>query len=123
MTEQVGIRFEDGTVNLPVTEPLKEEIEKGAERMGISNAAACRMWIQMGRQLADQYDPKNLHENKINEKDPLTALIESKVSEGKNNAASLEEIEESVINEIDEAIWDVLLESEEINRDGSVFYK
>lgn len=95
--------------------------DEEAEKMGLNRSAAIRLWAAAGRRFLDQHDPDKILDN---EADPLKAAVRRHVPKGEENAVSIDAIKETVIEEVEEEVWNVVLESDEIGRvKGNRFYK
>jgi len=94
--------------------------DEEAEKRGMDRSSLIRMYAAAGRRMIDKYEPdKSIDENQS----PLREAIIDEVPIGVDSATSIEQITESVIDEIENEVWDVLIEDDAINRSGNKFYK
>ncbi len=94
--------------------------DEEAERRGMDRSSLIRMYAAAGRRMIDEYEPNKL----INEnQSPLRDAIIEHVPIGVESATSIDQITENVIGEIEDEVWDVLIEDESISRSGNKFYK
>jgi len=94
--------------------------DEEAEKRGMDRSSLIRMYAAAGRRMIDKYEPdKSIDENQS----PLREAIIDEVPIGVDSATSIEQITESIIDEIENEVWDVLIEDDAINRSGNKFYK
>lgn len=94
--------------------------DEEAEKRGMDRSSLIRMYAAAGRRMIDKYEPdKSIDENQS----PLREAIIDEVPVGVDSATSIEQITESIIDEIENEVWDVLIEDNAINRSGNKFYK
>lgn len=94
--------------------------EEEAERRGMNRSELVRVYAEAGRKMMDEYDPRRAADE---DRSPLRNLIVDHVPVGSESAMSIDQITESVIDQLEDEIWDVLIEDDEINRSGNKFYQ
>jgi hypothetical protein len=70
--------------------------------------------------MLDEYEPESSIDQTHS---PLRDAIVEHVPVGEDEASSIDEITEKVINQIEDEVWDVLIEEESISRSGNRFYQ
>lgn len=94
--------------------------EEEAEKRGMDRSALIRMYAAAGRKMIDKYEPSKSIKKSHS---PIRDVIIEHVPVGKESASSIEQITESVTDQIEDEVWDVLIEDDSINRSGNEFYK
>lgn len=124
---EIGIRtntkeVEQGRKRKAVQVPQNQlEIwDDEAERRGMDRSSLIRTYAAAGRKMLDEYEPeKSMDRNRS----PLRDVIVEHVPVGEDEARSIDEITERVINQIEDEVWDVLIEDGAISRSGNRFYQ
>ena len=94
--------------------------DREAERRGMSRSAIIRVYAAAGRKMLDEYEPESSIDQTHS---PLRDAIVEHVPVGEDEASSIDKITEKVINQIEDEVWDVLIEEESISRSGNRFYQ
>jgi hypothetical protein len=124
---EIGIRAnteegEQGRKRKAVQVPQNQlEIwDREAERRGMNRSEIIRVYAAAGRKMLDEYEPESSIDQTHS---PLRDAIVEHVPVGEDEASSIDEITEKVINQIEDEVWDVLIEEESISRSGNRFYQ
>jgi len=117
-TEEVEQGRKRTTVQVPQNQ--LEIWDNEAEQRGMDRSSLIRVYAAAGRKMLDKYEP----ENTINQnQSPLRDAIIEHVPTAEGEANSIDEITERVINQIEDEVWDVLIEDDAISRSGNKFYQ
>lgn len=94
--------------------------DREAERRGMNRSEIIRVYATAGRKMLNKYEPESSIDQTHS---PLRDAIVEHVPVGEDEASSIDEITKKVINQIEDEVWDVLIEEESISRSGNRFYQ
>jgi len=94
--------------------------DREAERRGMNRSEIIRVYATVGRKMLDEYEAESSIDQTHS---PLRDAIVEHVPVGEDEASSIDEITKKVINQIEDEVWDVLIEEESISRSGNRFYQ
>lgn len=98
---------------------IKEEIKEEADQRGLTQAQLCRMLIQMGLKFEEIYHPTEGDTQAVSRESHDLSPFVQLIPKGEENAIHIDEY----VEKIEENIFDIINETDQITQDNWEVYR